>query len=354
MSRLADLQHLPGMTPGCFLTLHQGQIQAKHTLASTERKHGCRVPVEAKTSSDHRFDPDTSTQVQVPWQNSAAQTNHSQISAAVQCLHYKSSLSHLSRLSVWEGTHCSTREGSSLIVSWACRTCAAGHQAETKATTTLTLSPHLLHDSRGSYPVPANKPRCTSDTSHLHPSLIPVQRAAALLHMDLSTLFGHIGCIRVKNKLPYFAVNPKHHRASRRSLKDSGLHSPLSCVTDPFKISIKVLIRIRTFKVPSPKIHTNSNILHIRQEVTLGQGKGPHLACGVTWQGKEPRHWAPHPAAPRERWNLRVLSHGSQIQLPPAHRVTRGKLQLRVQTGTAQILLCAGRVTQSGSRAEFS
>lgn len=141
------------------------------------------------------------------------------------------------------------------------------------------------------------KPHSTAPltfTSHLHPSLIPVQRAAALFHMDLLTLFCHKGCIRVKNNLLYFAVNPKHYRASREPLKDSGFQlSTVLCdrsIQNQHKSTIE--IRIRTFKVPSPKIHMNSNILHIRQEVMLGQAKGPHLACRVTWQGKEPRHWA--------------------------------------------------------------
>lgn len=151
MSRLADLQHRPGMSPGCFLTLYQGQIQAQRTLASTERKHGCRVPVEPRYTLltgliwTPAYRPRSLDRTQ------HTERNHTQTSAAVQHLHYKTSLSHLG--SVCERVqppnalqHQGRRLTHRVLGSRASRTCAAGHQADTKATT-LTLFLHLLCDS---------------------------------------------------------------------------------------------------------------------------------------------------------------------------------------------------------------
>lgn len=175
MSRLADLQHRPSMSPGCFLTLYQGQIQAQHTLSSTERKHGCRVPVEAKTCSAHRFDLD----IQKPRQNPAAQR---EITPKPQ----PQSSTFITRpaFPTWAQcvrgySHqmlCSTRAGSSLIASLAAE--PAGRVLQV---TRLTPKPQLwpfsstfyvIHEACVLFWLYQTTLCCTSDT-YLTPTPLP-------------------------------------------------------------------------------------------------------------------------------------------------------------------------------------
>lgn len=121
----------------------------------------------------------------------------------------------------------------------------------------MTLFPHLLNTIKWGcdlFWIDKTMQHGTSLTRALpmHTLLFHVQDVTALFQMGLLTLFPmglltsfcHEGCIRVKNKWLYFGVNPKYQKASRQGLKAVGLHSPLSCVTDPFKMSIKILPRL--------------------------------------------------------------------------------------------------------------
>lgn len=252
MSRLADLQHRPGLSPGCFLTLYQGQIQAQHTLASTERKHGCRVPVEPRYTLLTGL---IWTPAYRPRSLDRTQQHREKSHPNLSCSPTPSLQDQPfpPGLSVWEGTatKCSAAPGKAAHSScpWqqsqqdVCCRSPGWHQSHSSDPFPPPFMWFMRLVSCSGY----TKPRCAAPltlASHLYPSLIPVQRAATLFHMDFPTLFCHEGCIRIKNKLLYFAVNPKHHKASRQGLTDSGLHSPLSCVTNPFKISRKVLSRL--------------------------------------------------------------------------------------------------------------
>lgn len=199
MSRLADLQHLPGMSPGCFLTLYQSQIQAQHTLASTGRKHGCRAPAEAKTRSLIWTPARRSRSLDRTQQH--RQKSHPNLSCSpVPSLQDQP---FPPGLSVWEGTAtkpgCSTREGGSLITSLArraSRTCRRSPGWDQSHNNSDPFTPPFMWFMRLVSCSGCTKPRCAALLtliSHLHPSLTPVQKAVALFHMDFLTLFCHKG-----------------------------------------------------------------------------------------------------------------------------------------------------------------
>lgn len=48
MSRLANLKEIPGMSPGCFLTTYQGQIEVQHTLLPWRKNMGAQHHGELK------------------------------------------------------------------------------------------------------------------------------------------------------------------------------------------------------------------------------------------------------------------------------------------------------------------
>lgn len=93
--------------------------------------------------------------------------------------------------------------------------------------------------------------------------------------------------------------------------------------------------------ISDKRLHWDKPRGHIWHVGSHGRGRS---------QGIGLQHWAPHPAAPCEPWNLSGLLHGSQVQLPLAHGFTGGKMQLRAAMGTAEILLYSGnhRVREQG------
>lgn len=180
----------------------------------------------------------------------------------------------------------------------------------------------------------------------MHTSLFHVQRATALFQMGLLHYFAMKDPSGLKTSGCISLLIQNSKELQDRVGYGTSLSTTLCDRSTQNEHNNTTEVRIRTFKVLSPKIHMNRNILRIRQEVMLGQAQGAtsgmlgHMthkgakALGCIWgtllQNKALRNTGSHVL----RLYLSTVTslcssvprHGSQTQLPLAHRVTRGKL----------------------------
>lgn len=225
--------------------------------------------------------------------NSCTDRNHTQTSAAIQCLHYKISL-FPPVLGLWESyrqqTPHSTKEGcnsSHPLPPKPVRYTLQVKRRRHKDCTNCDPFPPPFKNSVGLSPVldPQDHPALhIFDTCCTHAHFtVHVQRVTALFQMGLLALFCHERCIRVKTRWLYFAVNPDYQRVSRQGrIQGFTLHCLVWQIHSKWTQKCYCLQKLTWI--------ATSDISDKR--LCWDKCKGPHLACQFTWHTKEPRRSA--------------------------------------------------------------